>query len=146
MPDWPDPNPLATGPAPDRLGSTGPMLGPVAGGAVPLWSRHSPVPDWPPAGVAAAPRAHQPLVAAGVSRLSQGASARPCTPTPITPVSPLGSPTPSLTRRTARANSPASAGRSAGSRLVAASTSWSTAAGMPGTRDEGAGTSWLTCW
>src|SRR5580704_15706429 len=36
-------------------------------------------------------RAHQPLVAAGVSRSSQGASPRPWTPAPITPVSPLGS-------------------------------------------------------
>ena len=53
---------------------------------------------------------------------------------------------PSLTRRAARANSPASAGRSAGSRLVAASTSWSTAAGMPGTSEEGAGIAELTCW
>ena len=35
-------------------------------------------------GVAPVPRAHHPLVAAGVSRLSQGASARPWTPTPIT--------------------------------------------------------------
>ena len=34
-------------------------------------------------------RAHQPLVAAGVSRSSQGASASPWTPAPITPVSPL---------------------------------------------------------
>src|SRR5580658_8787406 len=114
-------------PPPSWPGSSGPVPGPFAGGA-------------------GASCPHHPLVAAGVSRLSHGASVRPWTPTPITPVSPLGSPTLSLTRRTARANSPASAGRSAGSRLVAASTSWSTAAGIPGTSAEGAGTSWLTCW
>src|SRR5580658_7179929 len=155
-PEYPDGQTPLGGPVPDGPLSYGPVLGgpvldgPVPGlfdgGAVSAGPRHSPVPGGLAAGMAPVPRAHQPLVAAGVSRLSQGASLRPWTPTPITPVSPLGSPMPSLTRRTARANSPASAGRIAGSRLVAASTSRSTATGMPGTSVEGAGTSWLTCW
>ena len=98
------------------------------------------------AGGGVALRAHHPLVAAGVSRSSHGASASPWTPAPSTPVSPLEEARPPRTRRTARKNPPASAGRRAGSRLVAASTSWSTAAGIPETSVDGAGMSVLTCW
>ena len=133
-PDCPPPGPAAAGSGLHHSsGPIGPVLGPPAGTA-------------PATGTGPVPRAHHPLVAAGVSRSSHGASARPWTPTPITSVSPPGSPVPCLTMRAARANSAASAGRRAGSLLVAASTSWSTAVGMPGMSEEGAGTSWLTCW
>src|SRR5271166_4326332 len=130
--------------------------GPVPSGSGPAWLvRDSPVLDRPVscmlAGGGVALRAHHPLVAAGVSRSSHGASASPWTPAPITPVSPLESGLldwvrPSLTWRTALKNSPASEKRLAGSRLVAASTSWSTAAGIPWTSVDGAGTPELTCW
>ena len=59
-------------------------------------TRDGPV-SYASAGDGVALRAHHPLVAAGVSRSSHGASARPWTPAPITPVSPLGSGMPSLT-------------------------------------------------
>src|SRR5712691_98653 len=142
--------PVSEGPVFDGAVFDGAVPGPLAGGSVAF-------------------RAHHPLVAAGVSRASHGASASPWTPAPITPVSPLDSVLargdtpppgdtpdpdgprpprsgrPSLTWRTARRNSPAAAGRRAGSRLVASSTSWSTAAGMPGTSADGAGTVELTC-
>ena len=47
--------------------------------------------------------------------------------------------------RVTRRNTPASAGRSCGSRLVAARTSWSTPGGIPPTSELTAGTSEFTC-